>query len=89
MTTIQEIFSTIDTDPSTHLDYSFSSENDMDNIESMRDFLESHDLEEYVSEDLGTLVTLDHPEYDFKVAVTSEGLGDFFSHGIYVFKSED
>lgn len=87
MSLIKEIFNTIEAGNETELDYSFNSEKDMDNIESMSQFVEEHGLEEYITEDLGTLVILEHPEYNFKVSVTSEGLGDFFSHGIYLAKS--
>ena len=84
MNLADEIFEYLEANRSGDLDYSYHSSNDMDNIESMHKFLENHDLTEYVDEDDGTLVYLKHPNYDFTVAVTSSGLGDFFSHGIYI-----
>lgn len=63
-------------------EYSFITESDHDNIESMRLFIEENDLEDYVIEDDGTLVYLEHPDYDFQVALNSYGLGDFYTHGI-------
>lgn len=62
--------------------YNFTSETDMDNIESMRHFIEENNLEDYVTEDDGTLVYLEHPDHEFYVALNSYGLGDFYTHGI-------
>lgn len=64
--------------------YDFTTEQDMDNIASMHHFIEENDLGDFVHEDDGTLVILEHPDYDFKVALESYGLGDFFTHGIGV-----
>jgi hypothetical protein len=53
----------------------------MDNNESLTYFLEQVDIHtNYVAEDHGTLVILEHPEYETRVAIHSGGLGDFFSH---------
>jgi phage pi2 protein 07 len=54
---------------------------DMDNIDSLTYFLEQVDIHsDYVAEDHGTLVILEHPEYEKRVTIHSGGLGDFFSH---------
>ena len=76
-----ELFDSVADDPSGAA-YDFASEQDMDNIESMRHFIEENDLEDFVKEDDGTAVVLEHPEYGFYVGLDSYGLGDFFSHGI-------
>lgn len=76
-----ELFGTVADDPS-GASYDFTTESDLDNIDSMRHFLEENDLEEFVKEDDGTAVVLEHPEYDFYVGLDSYGLGDFFTHGI-------
>ncbi len=84
METIDEIFETLSANKDDDLDYSYHSDNDMDNIESMNKFLEENSLGDYISEYDGTMVFLKHPDYNFEAVVTSSGLGDFFSHGIYV-----
>lgn len=66
-------------------DYSFETDYDLNNNEAMQEFLDDYDFGEYVAEDHGTMVYLTHPDYDFPLVVVSEGLGDFFSHGITVF----
>ena len=88
MSTINEIFEKIAADKTEEFDFSYEGD-DMDNNESMQFFLEDYDLGNYVYEDDGTHVILTHPDYDFPVVVVSEGNGDFFSHGIYVFYDPD
>lgn len=66
------------------IEYSFTTEKDLNNIESMGYWIEENDLEELVTEDDGTLVFLLDPETKTKFSVESYGQGDFFSHGIFV-----
>lgn len=87
-TVLDEIFEYLAVRKDCSMDFSFTSEDDMDNNEAMRVFLEDHDLLENVAEDLGKMVFLDHDEYNFQVVVESEGQGDFYSHGIYVFVND-
>lgn len=86
---IASVFEMISIDEDASFDFSFHTEKDLDNIQAMYVFLEENGLEEYVSEDDGTLVFLEHEAYDFEVAVRSSGLGDFFSHGIYMVKADE
>lgn len=54
----------------------------MDNNESMQHFLESVDVpDDLIEEDLGTQVTLKHPDFKARLVIDASGLGDFFSHG--------
>lgn len=54
----------------------------MDNNESMSHFVDCVDIhDDYIEEDLGTQLTLKHPDYDKRIVIDAEGLGDFFSHG--------
>jgi hypothetical protein len=80
---VEEIFSdTLEGEGCHYRIIDYSEGMDMDNIQSMQYFLEQVDIgEEYIVEDEGTLVILQHPSYDKKVAIHSGGLGDFFSHG--------
>lgn len=80
-TMADEIFTIVRDDPA-GASYDFTTEKDMDNIESMHHFIEENDLGDFVKEDDGTFVILEHPDYDFEVALDSYGLGDFFTHGI-------
>lgn len=86
---VNEVFESFKNDKSNELYYSFKTEEDLNNIEAMRVFLEDHELENNVSEDDGTMVFLFHDDYDFKLIVESFGEGDFFSHGIVVYLCED
>lgn len=86
--TIEDIFAEIAANKNAEYDFSFTSENDMDNIEAMRTFVYDNDLEDYILEDDGTHVFLHHDDYDFTVSIVSEGLGDFFSHGIYMIRTD-
>ena len=79
----KEIFEQIEKDNDCELSWAFYTNYELDNIESMHEFIEENDLEAFVSDDDGTLVFLEHPDYEFEVALTSHGLGDFYSHGIY------
>lgn len=88
MSVIDEIFEQLQ-DKDQHLDYSFSSDEDLNNVESMRVFLADYDLENNVYGDDGTLVVLFHDDYDFHVVVESYGGGDFFSHVIVAYQSTD
>lgn len=63
------------------IDYSHS----MDNIESLQYFLDQVGVgSEYIDEHLDTMVVLMHPDFDYKLAIHSGGLGDFYSHGFDV-----
>lgn len=54
----------------------------MDNQESLSHFIELVNIsDDYIDENLGTQVTLSHPDYDKRIVIDSGGLGDFFSHG--------
>lgn len=88
MDLLNEMFEALAANKDEELDYSYHSDKDMDNIESMHKFLENYGLEDYVKMDDGTMVFLEHPDYDFEVVINSSGLGDFFSHGIYVTVAE-
>jgi hypothetical protein len=58
----------------------FSTVDDLDNIESLHQYLDDHDLSDYVQDDDGTRAVL---EYDGHIIVLdSYGLGDFYSHRI-------
>ena len=55
---------------------------DMDNVQALKYFIDTvEDLSEYITEDLGTQITIKHPKYKNSVKIDSGGLGDFFSHG--------
>lgn len=88
-TTAHEIFSNLDNTPTDVLDFSFTSETDLDNHAAMAVFLEERDLGKYVEEDNGTMVWLSHPDYNFPVFVESVGGGDFFTHTITVFRDPE
>ena len=63
---------------------------DMDNIASMQHFIEVVDInDEYIVEDLGTQITLSHPDYDKRIVIDSGGLGDFYSHGFDCYWHEE
>lgn len=64
------------------LQFSFHTEEDLDNYESMALWLESNGLDDFVIEDEQSLVVLEHPDFDFQIDVQSYGEGDFYSHGI-------
>jgi hypothetical protein len=80
---VEEIFSdTLEGEGCQYRIVDYTDGMDMDNIQSMQYFLELVDIHaDYIVEDEGTLVVLNHPSYDKKVAIHSGGLGDFFSHG--------
>jgi hypothetical protein len=61
--------------------YEFYAEEEMDNVESMRYFLESVGVSEAMSVfDDGTYVEIFLRDYYYKIVLTSSGLGDPFSH---------
>lgn len=66
------------------VEFSFNSDVELDNIESMREWLESNELSDYVAEDEGTLVYLTDSDSGLSFSVESYGLGDFYSHAIAV-----
>lgn len=80
---MSHMFAEFSQDPN-GIQYSFKTEQDYDNIESMRFWLDENSLEEYVIEDEGTLVILQDPSTNAEYVVESYGEGDFFSHGISV-----
>lgn len=56
----------------------------MDNNESMSHFLEVVDTGKVeVTDNYGTQIVLQHPNYERKVVIDAGGLGDFFSHAFY------
>lgn len=62
----------------------------MDNIQSLRYFLDCVGIyDDYIEEDLGTQVTLSHPEYLDRIVIDSGGLGDFYSHSFECYWRED
>lgn len=61
----------------------------MDNNDALVHFVESVDIsEEFIEEDLGTQLTLIHPDFEKKIIIDSGGLGDFFSHGFDCYVEE-
>ena len=68
----------------------YSDEMDMDNVESMRYFLEMIGVgSDDVLEDHGTLVYVKDTGSDEVIAIESYGLGDTYSHGFYCSVAED
>lgn len=62
----------------------------MDNNDSMRYFTDCIGIHsDFVEEDLGTQVTLFHPDYNKRVVINAGGLGDFFSHSFECSWHED
>ncbi|WP_373894423.1 hypothetical protein [Virgibacillus sp. CBA3643] len=62
----------------------------MDNNESLQHFVDTVDISsDYIEEDLGTQITLKHPNYNKRIVIDSGGLGDFFSHGFDCYWEED
>ena len=58
---------------------------DMNNNESMRWFVNYVDIStDNIVEDFGTEIILQHEDFNFKLAVDSHGLGDFYSHAFVV-----
>lgn len=54
----------------------------MNNHEAMQHFIDCVEIpDDYIEENLGTQITLVHPDYSKKVTIDSGGLGDFFCHG--------
>lgn len=64
------------------MSYRFNTKTSYDNIESMRIFVERiYKLEvNNIFIDDGTMVVLEHPDYDYRVRLDSGGEGDFKSH---------
>ena len=57
----------------------------MNNNESMRWFVNYVDIStDNIVEDFGTEIILQHEDFNFKLAVDSHGLGDFYSHAFVV-----
>lgn len=79
---IDEMFEAIKKNANEEFDFSFLSNDDLDNVEAMTQFLEESGLEDNVAEDDGTMVFLSHESYGFRIVVESFGLGDFYHHGI-------
>jgi len=82
-----EIFEAFENNAEEEFYHSFRTDEDLNNIEAMRVFLEEWDLTENVSEDDGTMVFLTHEEYDFEIVVESYGEGDFYSHGTVIYRN--
>jgi hypothetical protein len=62
------------------VDHAYS-EPEMDNVESLRWFIDYVDIKaDYIEEDGGTQLILTHPDFDFKLVVDSCGGGDMHSH---------
>lgn len=71
------------------IDYSPNME--MDNIQSMHYFIDCVGINDnFILEDYGTQLILQHPVFDYKVVIDSGGLGDFCSHGyeVTIFENE-
>lgn len=65
--------------------YDFDTEDDLDNVLSMNEFLECHleyDEDNNVEVYDGTQVIFKHDDYNFKIVADSGGRGDFYSHKI-------
>lgn len=62
----------------------------MDNNESLHHFIDIVGIpSNFIEEDLGTQITLKHPNYNKRIIIDSGGLGDFFSHGFDCYWQED
>lgn len=58
--------------------FEFTTEKDLDNVSAMSLFVEQYDLEDFVVEDYGTMVSFN---FDGKIVYLSScGGGDFFAH---------
>lgn len=77
-----ELFQLIEDHKEEGLQFSFETEEDLNNYEAMGLWIEANGLDEFVTSDEQSLVYLKHPDFEFEVAVNSYGEGDFFSHGI-------
>lgn len=90
--TISDLFEEVDSDNG-YMSYriiNYSDNMSMDNMESMRHFIDCVGInEDFIEEDLGTQVTLKHPDYRKRIIIDSGGLGDFFSHGFNCYWHED
>jgi hypothetical protein len=54
---------------------------EMDNIQSMVFFVNLLDIpEENIIVDDGTMIIVEHPDFDFNLRIDAGGLGDFHSH---------
>jgi hypothetical protein len=54
---------------------------EMDNIQSMNFFVNLLDIpEENIIVDDGTMIIVEHPDFDFNLRIDAGGLGDFHSH---------
>lgn len=81
---IDELFAEVEENDGSML-YRIINYNDgmeMDNNEAMEHFVETVSISENaIEEDLGTQITIAHPNYEKRIVINSGGLGDFFSHG--------
>lgn len=60
--------------------YTYFSEEGMDNFWSMDWFIKYLGLEEFIFSNEGTQIYLQHPQYNYQLQVDAGGLGDFYSH---------
>ncbi len=67
-------------------EYSYFSEESMDNYWSMDWFIKHVGLSDYIEHHDGTQVVVKHPEQNFSLQIDAGGLGDFFSHKFVVTK---
>lgn len=77
-----ELFKLMEDNRGSTLEFSFYTEEELDNYESMAHWLEANGLDEFVIEDEKSLVVLKHPNFEFEIEVQSYGEGDFHDHGI-------
>lgn len=82
---LDEIYAYLIERPSCSMDFSFDTEEALENSEAMGVFLERHELHAYVVRNLGSMVFLSHPAHDMQIIIESDGHGDDHSHTITVY----
>jgi hypothetical protein len=60
--------------------YYYYSEDSMDNYYSMDWFIKYLELQDYIFQNEGTQIQIQHPKYNFQLQIDAGGCGDFFSH---------
>lgn len=89
MTTMVEDIFRVCSDAASTASYNFITEQKMDDAAaSMEHFIRDNGLEKHVRGHEGTLFVLDHPNYDFYVAMESYNLGNPFIHGVIGHRAE-
>ena len=60
--------------------YTYFSEDSLDNNWSMDWFIKAIGLSEFIILNEGTQIVLHHPNYNYDLQIDAGGLGDFYSH---------